>query len=358
VSIQVRNLSKAFDATPVLRDVSLDIPEGELVALLGPSGCGKTTLLRIIAGLEVADGGEVRHGGEEISSRSARERNVGVVFQHYALFRHMTIAENVGFALRVRRRPPAEIDARVDELLSLVQLDGLRGRYPHQLSGGQRQRVALARALATSPRILLLDEPFGALDARVRQELRRWLRRLHDELHVTSVFVTHDQEEAFEVSDRVVLMNQGRVEQVGSPAQVFEEPASPFVMRFLGAVNVFQGHVLGDRAYVNDLEFAAPGAADRSRAHVYVRPHELEIHRAPIAGSFPARVDRLVPIGAAVRIELTAPGHGRPVEVEVDLRKSEALALAPGDEVHLSPRRVRVFAVSDAEADSLTASGL
>ncbi len=358
MSIEVRKVSKSFGGTPVLRDVSLDIPEGELVALLGPSGCGKTTLLRIIAGLEVPDAGEVRHAGEDVSSRSARERNVGVVFQHYALFRHMTVAENVGFALRVRRRPRAEVAARVDELLELVQLGGFRNRYPHQLSGGQRQRVALARALATSPRILLLDEPFGALDARVRQELRRWLRRLHDELHVTSVFVTHDQEEAFEVSDRIVLMNAGRVEQVGSPAQVFEEPASPFVMRFLGAVNVFQGRVDGDRAFVGDLEFAVPGAADRARAHVYVRPHELEIHRAAVAGSFEARVERLVPLGAAVRIELSAADHGRPVEVEVDLRRSEALSLAAGDSVHLAPRRVRVFAAPDAESDSLTASGL
>ncbi len=358
MSIEVRGLSKAFDGHPVLRDVSLDIPDGELVALLGPSGCGKTTLLRIIAGLEAPDAGEVRHGGEDVCARSARERNVGVVFQHYALFRHMTVAENVGFALRVRHRARAEIAARVEELLRLVQLDGFRTRYPHQLSGGQRQRVALARALATEPRILLLDEPFGALDARVRQELRRWLRRLHDELHVTSVFVTHDQEEAFEVSDRVVLMNAGRIEQVGSPAQVFEEPASPFVMRFLGAVNVFHGHVDGERAYLDDLEFAAPGATSRTRAHVYVRPHELEIHRGAVAGSFAARVERLVPLGAAVRIELTSPTQARPVEVELDLRKSEALALAPGDLVHLSPRRVRVFPAPEGEADSLTASGL
>ena len=358
MSIDVRGVSKAFDGTPVLRDVSLDIPEGELVALLGPSGCGKTTLLRVIAGLEQPDAGEVRHGGADVSARSARERNVGVVFQHYALFRHMTVAENVAFALRVRRRPRAEVTARVDELLSLVQLDGLRGRFPHQLSGGQRQRVALARALATSPRILLLDEPFGALDARVRQELRRWLRRLHDGLHVTSVFVTHDQEEAFEVSDRVVLMNAGRVEQVGSPAHVFEEPASPFVMRFLGAVNVFQGRLDGGRAHVGGLELAAPGAEGRAPAHVYVRPHELEIHRAGVPGSFAARVERLVPLGAAVRIELAAPWHGRPVEVEVDLRRSEALALAPGDAVHLRPRRVRVFPANEAELDSLTASRL
>jgi sulfate transport system ATP-binding protein len=358
MSIEIRGLWKSFGSHAVLKDVTLDIPEGELVALLGPSGCGKTTLLRILAGLETADRGDVRHGGEEISARSARERNVGLVFQHYALFRHMTVADNVGFALAVRRRPPAEIAARVDELLGLVQLAGLRDRYPHQLSGGQRQRVALARALATSPRILLLDEPFGALDARVRQELRRWLRRLHDELHVTSVFVTHDQEEAFEVADRVVLMNQGRIEQVGKPEQVFEEPASPFVMRFLGAVNVFQGHVDGDRAYVNDLVFAAPGGSSRAHAHVFVRPHELEIHRTPVPGSFAARVDRLVPLGAAVRVELTAPAHGGPVEVELDLRKSEALALAPGEAVHLSPRRVRVFPVAPGEADSLTASGL
>jgi sulfate/thiosulfate transport system ATP-binding protein len=358
MSIEIRGLWKSFGTNTVLKDVSLDVPDGELVALLGPSGCGKTTLLRILAGLETADSGDVRHGGEEISSRSARERNVGLVFQHYALFRHMTVAENVGFALRVRKRPKEEIEARVNELLALVQLDAYRARYPHQLSGGQRQRVALARALATSPRILLLDEPFGALDARVRQELRRWLRRLHDELHVTSVFVTHDQEEAFEVSDRIVLMNQGRIEQVGSPAQVFEEPASPFVMRFLGAVNVFQGHVEGDRAYVQDLEFAAPSGAGRTPAHVFVRPHELEIHRAAVPGSLAATVSRLVPLGAAVRVELTAAGNGGALEVELDLRRSEALALAPGDRVHLSPRRVRVFPASADQGDSLTASGL
>jgi sulfate transport system ATP-binding protein len=358
MSIEIRGLWKSFGSNTVLRDVSLEVPDGELVALLGPSGCGKTTLLRILAGLETADSGEVRHGGDEISTRSARDRNVGLVFQHYALFRHMTVAENVGFALSVRGRPAAEVSARVNELLDLVQLEAYRARYPHQLSGGQRQRVALARALATQPRLLLLDEPFGALDARVRQELRRWLRRLHDELHVTSIFVTHDQEEAFEVSDRIVLMNHGRIEQVGSPAQVFEEPASPFVMRFLGAVNVFQGHLEGDRAYVQDLEFAAPGGSGRTPAHVFVRPHELEIHRGAVAGSLPATVSRLVPLGAAVRVELTAPDHAGALEVELDLRRSEALALAPGDRVHLSPRRVRVFPASADEADSLTASGL
>ncbi|HEX8908359.1 MAG TPA: sulfate/molybdate ABC transporter ATP-binding protein [Anaeromyxobacteraceae bacterium] len=357
MSIEVRNLSKAFDGHPVLRDVSLAIPEGELVALLGPSGCGKTTLLRILAGLESADAGEVSQGGEEVSARSARERNVGLVFQHYALFRHMTVADNVGFALAVRKAPRAEIAARVDELLRLVQLEGLRGRYPHQLSGGQRQRVALARALATSPRVLLLDEPFGALDARVRQELRRWLRELHDELHVTSIFVTHDQEEAFEVADRVVLMNAGRIEQVGTPAAVFENPASPFVMRFLGAVNVFHGHVEGGRAFVNGLAFAAPGAAGHARAHLYVRPHELDLHRSAVAGSFAARVVRVIPLGAAARVELSAPGHAGALEVELDLDRTQVLSLAPGDTVHLSPRRVRVFQ-AEGEVDSLTASGL
>jgi sulfate transport system ATP-binding protein len=358
MSIEIRGLWKSFGPNTVLRDVSLDVPEGELVALLGPSGCGKTTLLRILAGLETADAGDVRHGGDEISSRSARERNVGLVFQHYALFRHMTVAENVGFALKVRRRPASEITTRVNELLELVQLAAYRDRHPHQLSGGQRQRVALARALATQPHILLLDEPFGALDARVRQELRRWLRRLHDELHVTSVFVTHDQEEAFEVSDRIVLMNQGRIEQVGTPAQVFEEPASPFVMRFLGAVNVFHGHIGGDRAHVQGLEFAAPATSGQERAHVFVRPHDLEIHRHPVAGTLAATVKRLVPLGAAVRVELEATNTGGAVEVELDLRRSDALALAPGDRVHLSPRRVRVFPASADVDDSLTASQL
>ena len=357
MSIEIQGIGKSFGGTPVLRDVTLSLPDGELTALLGPSGCGKTTLLRILAGLEVPDTGEVRHAGEPITDRSPRERNVGLVFQHYALFRHMTVGENVAFALRVRRRPRAEVDGRVKELLELVQLDGLARRYPHQLSGGQRQRVALARALATRPRVLLLDEPFGALDARVRQELRRWLRRLHDDLHVTSVFVTHDQEEAFEVSDRVVLMNAGRIEQVGTPAQVFDEPASPFVMRFLGAVNVFQGRVEGGRAYVGELEFSAPGGT-RAAAHVFVRPHELEVHLGAVPGSFEARVERVVPLGSAVRVELRAPHHGERIEAELELRRSEALGLRVGDRVHLSPRRVRVFPSGGAELDSLTASAL
>ncbi|NTV11651.1 MAG: sulfate ABC transporter ATP-binding protein, partial [Zoogloea sp.] len=256
MSIQVNNIHKAFGNFVALNDVSLDFPTGELTALLGPSGCGKTTLLRIIAGLERADGGGVLLDGEDASSQDVRNRNVGFVFQHYALFRHMTVFENVAFGLRVkpRKERPAEaaIRRKVHELLELVQLDWLADRYPAQLSGGQRQRIALARALAVEPRVLLLDEPFGALDAKVRKELRRWLRRLHDELHVTSVFVTHDQEEALEVADRVVVMNKGQVEQVGAPSEVYDRPATPFVYGFLGSVNLFHGRVHGDRLAVGE----------------------------------------------------------------------------------------------------------
>jgi sulfate/thiosulfate transport system ATP-binding protein len=358
MSIELHGISKAFGSQPVLREVSLTLPGGELTALLGPSGCGKTTLLRILAGLEVADTGEVRLEGVGISHRTARERNVGLVFQHYALFRHLTVAGNIAFPLEVRGRPRPEVAERVKELLQLVQLQGLAERFPHQLSGGQRQRVALARALATRPEVLLLDEPFGALDARVRQELRRWLRRLHDELHVTSVFVTHDQEEAFEVSDRVVLMNAGRVEQVGTPAQVFEEPASPFVMRFLGAVNVFRGRVDGGRASVGALTFSAPVLSEGAPAHVYVRPHELDIGVEATGGSFPARVQRVLVLGASVRVELSAPPYGELLEAELDLARSTALGLHPGRLVHLSPRRVRVFSGAEGEVDSLTSAAL
>jgi sulfate transport system ATP-binding protein len=354
MSIDVRAVSKSFDGHPVLRDVSLHVAPGQLVALLGPSGCGKTTLLRIIAGLESPDAGEVLHDGTALEGRSARDRNVGLVFQHYALFRHMTVAENVAFALSVRRRPRAEVRRRVEELLGLVQLQGLEGRYPTQLSGGQRQRVALARALATEPRVLLLDEPFGALDARVREELRRWLRRLHDEIHVTTVFVTHDQEEAFEVADQVVLMNAGQIEQVGAPRQVFEEPATPFVMRFLGSVNVLRGDVGGGRARVGALEFVAPEASHTGGAHVYVRPHELELTASPGPESFVADVVRVAPLGASVRVELSTPLG--PLAAEIDARRADALGLAAGKRVYAAPRRLRFFA-GDAP-DSLTASEL
>ena len=256
MSIEIRNINKQFGDFHALRNVNLDIASGELVALLGPSGCGKTTLLRIIAGLETADTGNILFSGEDTTEVDVRERQVGFVFQHYALFRHMTVFENVAFGLRVkpRNQRPTEtqIKAKVHELLGLVQLDWLADRYPTQLSGGQRQRIALARALAVEPKVLLLDEPFGALDAKVRKELRRWLRRLHDDLHVTSVFVTHDQEEALEVADRVVLMNSGRVEQIGSPQDVWDHPASPFVYGFLGDVNLFHG-----RAHEGEVQIGA-----------------------------------------------------------------------------------------------------
>jgi sulfate transport system ATP-binding protein len=259
--------------------VSLEVPDGDLLALLGPSGSGKTTLLRIIAGLEVADSGSVRLQGEDITQQSARERNVGFVFQHYALFRHMTVADNVGYGLRVRRVPKAEIRARVEELLRLVRLEGMEARYPGQLSGGQRQRVALARALAAKPRVLLLDEPFGALDAKVRQELRHWLRKLHEELHVTSIFVTHDQEEAMELADRVVVMNRGRIEQIGSTDELYEHPASPFVFDFLGDTNVLPAEVRGRNVFLAGAErpLAIDGIHPSGPVDVYVRPGDLRL---------------------------------------------------------------------------------
>src|ERR1700694_2558957 len=278
MSIEVEHIRKRFGTYGALRDVSLKIEKGELVALLGPSGSGKTTLLRIIAGLELPDSGTVRLNEEDATQYTARDRKVGFVFQHYALFRHLTVFENIAFGLRVRpkatRPPDKEIRDRVGKLLDLIQLEWWGNRYPNQLSGGQRQRVALARALAVEPRVLLLDEPFGALDAKVRKELRRWLRRLHDELHVASVFVTHDQEEALEVSDRVAIMNQGRIEQVGTPAEVYDNPANAFVYQFLGDVNLFHERIESGRPLpVSSNGAAAVGAVG------YVRPHELEITR-------------------------------------------------------------------------------
>ncbi|MFM8433880.1 MAG: sulfate/molybdate ABC transporter ATP-binding protein, partial [Planctomycetia bacterium] len=248
MSIHVRGISKSFGSFKALDRISLEVPEGTLLALLGPSGSGKTTLLRIIAGLEHPDAGSIEEDGADITERHARDREVGFVFQHYALFRHMSVFENIAFGLRVRKAPQAEVNAKVEELLRLVRLEGLGGRKPAQLSGGQRQRVALARALAIRPKILLLDEPFGALDAKVRVELRQWLRRLHDEIGMTSVFVTHDQEEAFELADTVVVMNHGRIEQQGTPDDVFDHPDTPFVMDFLGNVNVYHGRVENGRA--------------------------------------------------------------------------------------------------------------
>jgi sulfate/thiosulfate transport system ATP-binding protein len=331
-------------------DVSITVPSGELVALLGPSGSGKTSLLRIIAGLEQADTGQVFFEGEDATVRRARDRGVGFVFQHYALFRHMSVFENVAFGLRVRPRAsrpsPAEIRERVMGLLKLVQLDWLAGRLPSELSGGQRQRVALARALAVQPRVLLLDEPFGSLDAQVRQELRRWLRRLHDEIRLTSVFVTHDQEEALEVADRVVVMNRGRVEQVGSPQEVFDRPATPFVMGFLGHVNIFHGRVEAGRALLGPLAVDWPehAAAEPRAATAYIRPHELDVARAAASdGGMWATVRHLNAAGPVVKLELEAEGASM---LRVDLSPERFAALAPevGERVYVQPRRLRLFA--------------
>ena len=346
MEIRVEKIRKEFDLYPALHDVSLDIKSGELIALLGPSGSGKTTLLRLIAGLEQPTQGRIFFGNEDASYKSVQERNVGFVFQHYALFGHMSIFENVAFGLRVRpkatRPSEAEIRSKVTSLLKLVQLDWIADRYPHQLSGGQRQRIALARALAVEPKVLLLDEPFGALDAKVRKDLRRWLRRLHDEVHVTSVFVTHDQEEAMEVADRIVVMNQGRIEQDGPPDQVYDHPATPFVLQFLGDVNLFHGRV--DR----------PG---ESAEAIYVRPHELQIVGEPREGAIPATLAQALTVGPNTRLEFRREDDGSYVDVELPraeyLALRDSLGLNTGALVHLLPRRVTRF--TDGQLDPAAA---
>jgi sulfate transport system ATP-binding protein len=349
MSIAIRNISKHFGAFHALDDVSIDIPSGQLVGLLGPSGCGKTTLLRIIAGLERADAGQILLEGDDASDRHVRDRQVGFVFQHYALFRHMTVFDNVAFGLRVKprkQRPSeSEIRKRVTRLLDLVQLGWLADRYPSQLSGGQRQRIALARALAVEPKVLLLDEPFGALDAKVRKELRRWLRHLHDEIHVTSVFVTHDQEEALEVSDRVVLMNKGRVEQIGVPDQVYDQPATPFVASFLGSVNLFHGRVEAGQLHVGEHALPVDTVEqDNGRAVGYVRPHEFDVLPASAPGNgLPAKIQRVVAIGPLAQVELTRQ-DGQLLEVSVLRDTLAVLGLREGDHVSLRPRNIRVFA--------------
>jgi sulfate transport system ATP-binding protein len=350
MSIEIRNVTKNFGSFSALKNVSLDVPSGELVALLGPSGCGKTTLLRIIAGLESPDGGNILFHGNDATERDVRERQVGFVFQHYALFRHMTVFENVAFGLRVRPRATRpsndEIKRRVHELLELVQLDWLADRYPPQLSGGQRQRIALARALAVEPRVLLLDEPFGALDAKVRKDLRRWLRRLHDELHITSVFVTHDQEEALEVADRIVVMNHGNVEQIGSPQEVYDNPASPFVYKFLGNVNLFHSRVTAGRANIGEIELQLDDhhEAQDSPAFAYVRPHDIEILKERTAEpSFEAVVSYVHAIGPLVRLELERADHTELVEAELTRERFKELDIAEGARVFVQPRNVRVF---------------
>ena len=346
MKIQAKGISKKFGHFDALSNVDLEVPPGQLVALLGPSGSGKTTLLRVVAGLESSDSGEVLYGENNVTRLSARERNVGFVFQHYALFNHMTIFENIAFGLRVRKWKKDAVQARVEELLKLIQLEGLARRFPSQLSGGQRQRVALARSLAPQPQVLLLDEPFGALDAKVRLELRRWLRRLHDEIHMTSLFVTHDQEEAFEVADRVVVMNKGRIEQVGSPDEVFAKPANPFVMDFLGSVNVFHGRVQSGKARVGAFEIPFPEhTSEQARqATAYVRPHELDIDRVPHGeGSVKAKVLRVSRSGSLVKLLLEAEVDKQHLEIELDHQRDRELNLAVDDEVFVYPHHVRVF---------------
>jgi sulfate transport system ATP-binding protein len=351
LSIEACNVTKRFGGFVALREVDLRVEAGELVALLGPSGSGKTTLLRIIAGLEFPDQGTMLFNGEDTTRWSVGERRVGFVFQHHALFKHLRVFDNVAFGPRMRPRKSrpseSEIRAKVQELLRLVQLDGLEGRYPSQLSGGQRQRIALARALAVEPRVLLLDEPFGALDARVRQELRRWLRALHDRLGITSLFVTHDQQEALEVADRVVIMNQGRIEQIGTPEQVYDEPANPFVYRFLGDVNRLPGRADRGRIRIGDSAFEAleQGAAPDGPVVGYVRPHDLEISRDRTgSAALEATVQQIAVVGPTVRLALKAFALDQQVEAELSKDAYRQLALEVGDTVLVRPRRLRVFA--------------
>jgi len=344
--IEVENLSKRFRGFAALQDISLSIQEGELVALLGPSGSGKTTLLRILAGLEQADSGSVRIDGADATRLHPRDRKIGFVFQNYALFRHMSVADNIGFGLKVRKgaaRPPkAEIARRVESLLELMQLDGLGGRYPSQLSGGQRQRVALARALAVEPRLLLLDEPFGALDAQVRKELRRWLRKLHDDIHITGVFVTHDQEEALEVADRVVVMNKGSIEQIGTPTEIYDHPATPFVYRFLGNVNAIPCDVRAGKARVDGLELVCdePNGASGGGV-VFIRPHDVALEPASDSGNH-AVVRHVAVLGAGVRVEVVLSG-GIVLDVETTREERDRVGLRPGRGVSVAARKARLF---------------
>jgi sulfate transport system ATP-binding protein len=348
MSIDVRGVSKAFGAFHAIRDIQLTVPTGQFLALLGPSGSGKTTLLRIIAGLDRPDRGTVFINGEDATAQSARGRNVGFVFQHYALFRHMSVFENIAFGMRVRprRERPDEqrITARVNELLRLVQLDFLADRLPSQLSGGQRQRVALARALAVEPAVLLLDEPFGALDAKVRQELRGWLRRLHDEVGLTSVFVTHDQEEALELADRVVVMERGAIEQDGTPVDVVDHPATPFVANFIGRVNVFHGRIESGKAWFGPVVIDHPSPTNgTAKAEGYARPHELEVTRDETGGGLWAILRHASPSGALVKVDLMDT-DGRLLHAEIGREQFDGLNVKQGERVYVRPRRLRVFA--------------
>lgn len=332
MGIVVENVSKQFGSFKAVDEVSLEIKSGSLVALLGPSGSGKSTLLRLIAGLELPDTGKIWLTGKDATNQSVQERNIGFVFQHYALFKHLTVRQNVGFGLEIRKTPKAKVKARADELLELVQLSGLGNRYPSQLSGGQRQRVALARALAVQPQVLLLDEPFGALDAKVRKDLRAWLRRLHDEVHVTTVFVTHDQEEAMEVADELVVMNKGQVEQVGTPAQIYDNPATAFVMSFIGPVNVLPStsHIFRG----NGFESAYP--------ETFLRPQDVVVQREQNGTTVAARVSRLIHLGWEIQAELTLD-DGQVVTAHLTRERFDELQLQPQQRVYVKPKDAKSF---------------
>lgn len=332
MGIVVENVVKQFGDFLALDNINLEVKTGSLVALLGPSGSGKSTLLRLIAGLETPDRGKIFLTGKDATDQDVRDRNIGFVFQHYALFKHMTIRKNIAFGLEIRKEPKAKIADRVEELLELVQLKGLGNRYPSQLSGGQRQRVALARALAVQPSVLLLDEPFGALDAKVRKELRAWLRRLHDEVHVTTVFVTHDQEEAMEVSDEIVVMNKGRIEQIGTPAEVYDNPATPFVMSFIGPVNVLPAN--RDRV----TEFHQHSASE----DVYIRPRDIHIEIDPTSTSISARITRLIHLGWEVQAEMIL-GDGQILTAHLTRERFDELKLQPQQYVHIEPKEAKSF---------------
>ena len=347
MSIIIENVTKYYGSFQALQDINLEIKSGELVALLGPSGSGKTSLLRIIAGLEQAENGHILFNEEDYTNKHVKDRNVGFVFQHYALFRNMTIFDNVAYGLKVRPRKirPSKkaIEEKVTELLQLVKLEGYKDRYPSQLSGGQRQRVALARALAVEPNILLLDEPFGALDAKVRKELRRWLRKLHDEFNVTSVFVTHDQEEAMDVADRVVIMNEGKIEQIGTPDEVYEHPKNPFVYDFLGSVNLFKGKVHQGKLATGNVEIHVPDSEDGDSTG-YVRSHNFIIEKGPSnVDSIESVIDHIHAIGPIVRIEVIRQDIQEPLEIELTKDQFNQLSLKKGDIVFVRPKELKVF---------------
>ena len=332
MGIVVENVSKQFGSFQAVEQINLEIQSGSLVALLGPSGSGKSTLLRLIAGLELPDTGKIILTGKDATNQSVQERNIGFVFQHYALFKHLTVRKNIAFGLEIRKAPKKKIEGKVEQLLELVQLTGLGDRYPSQLSGGQRQRVALARALAVEPNVLLLDEPFGALDAKVRKDLRAWLRRLHDEVHVTTVFVTHDQEEAMEVSDEIVVMNKGKVEQVGTPAQIYDNPASAFVMSFIGPVNVLP----------SSAKIFQSSGFESTNPETFLRPQDIIIETVSNGTTAQATVSRIIHLGWEIQVELTLD-DGQMMTAHLTRERFDELKLEPQEKVYVKPKDAKSF---------------